>query len=1327
MITDFSHGIRLYPDSNNNTFQNNSVNSNYIGFYFGNSNNNTLSGNQVCNSSSTDVYVSSGSGNTGSNNTCNTASNYKDVGNVDACTFSCTPTGCSCSSCFECTGALDNPLCSEVKLTTDILNYGATCINNPANFSNKIFDCQRHIIDGIDKFDLDYGIYLSGKSNNLIKNCVITDFSHGIRLYPDSNNNTFQNNSVNSNYIGFYFGNSNNNTLSGNQVCNSSSTDVYVLYGSGNTGSNNSCDKTSGWNDVGATSCTYSCPVPPTECNCSSCLECNAKLNNASCDIVFLNTSISNQTGTCINNPENFNNKIFDCQGYTIDGDDSEADYGILLNGKNNNVIENCVIHDFAYGIFLRENSDHNQLNNNTVNSNTDEGIIIQKSSYNNITGNMVNSNSKQGIDVVFYSYHNKIIDNIVKWNGIQGIRISDSSSNILNSNEVCGNTIVQFSGTSNSGDNNTCDTTFNWDDEGTTGCTYRCINCTCSNCSECEDKLNDVSCTTVFLDSEIINHPGTCIDNPENFNNKIFDCQWHVVDGNGTGYGVYINNRDNNTVRNCEISDFVYGIQLESSSNNLISNNNLSSNYQGIYLHGSQNNTLTKNYVITEHSNEFNLVTNGDMEMKGDERPLYWSNSWLSGGGTGTFNSLDAKEGVNALKYDTGSYSLSGDRFSNSKSIYLSRGSYTLSYWSKGSLSSCKLEVRHGTDVIYALPCSQNGTYTKNIGEFNVTTPGSHILEFVVSGLLNAGYFDLVELKGNEGYGIIITSSSNNIFTENVVNSHQNGIYFTSDSNNNNLNNNHICNNTDYDIYDMDANSGSNNTCDTTYHWNDINTTGCTYSCSTPPTESLHNTFTDNIIIDTDYGIYIKDKTGVNITNNRVYNSKIYDIFVVNSQQINGSNNTCETTYNYSDNGANGCAHQPIQKCTSDNNCTGLSNQCNDGKCNLTTGACYKEIKTNGTSCSDGAWCNGNETCQSGVCTAGTPPACNDGQWCNGVETCNEANDSCDQGTPPNCNDNINCTVDSCNEGTVSCIHTPNDGLCSQDAWFDTGNTHWVSTGQCTEKQQKEQEYRNYYCHQTSGCQYTVTSTQWVDNGNTRNKADGTTCDDGQYCTNPDTCTAGTCGGTARNCSDGVACTDDTCDEGNNACVNTPNDSNCPADAWFDTGNTQWVSTGQCTEKQQKEQEYRNYYCHQTSGCQYTVTNTQWVDNGNTRNKADGTTCDDGQYCTNPDTCTAGVCGGTARNCSDGVACTDDSCNESNDQCLHTENNNNCSSNQICNATTHGCQNLSCSPGYYPQNHGCVLNTSYCFSDNNCSGNQICNTTIHACQNLNLYVGVIP
>ena len=64
-----------------------------------------------------------------------------------------------------------------------------------------------------------------------------------------------------------------------------------------------------------------------------------------------------------------------------------------------------------------------------------------------------------------------------------------------------------------------------------------------CSNCSDCEAALQDNGHSEVRLTANINNHTGTCIDNSANFNNKIFDCQGHTIDGDGNGmnYGIFL------------------------------------------------------------------------------------------------------------------------------------------------------------------------------------------------------------------------------------------------------------------------------------------------------------------------------------------------------------------------------------------------------------------------------------------------------------------------------------------------------------------------------------------------------------------------------------------------------------------------------------------------------------------------------------------------------------------------------------------------------------------------------------------------------------------
>lgn len=73
-------------------------------------------------------------------------------------------------------------------------------------------------------------------------------------------------------------------------------------------------------------------------------------------------------------------------------------------------------------------------------------------------------------------------------------------------------------------------------------------------------------------------------------------------------------------------------------------------------------------------------------------------------------------------------------------------------------------------------------------------------------------------------------------------------------------------------------------------------------------------------------------------------------------------------------------------------------------------------------------------DICCQDNCVTGCPACfvdadCDDGTWCNGDEVCNSG--TCGAGTAPDCDDLVDCTDDSCNEGTDSCDNVPNDANC--------------------------------------------------------------------------------------------------------------------------------------------------------------------------------------------------------------------------------------------------------------------------------------------------------
>ena len=67
------------------------------------------------------------------------------------------------------------------------------------------------------------------------------------------------------------------------------------------------------------------------------------------------------------------------------------------------------------------------------------------------------------------------------------------------------------------------------------------------------------------------------------NSSDVVLDCDGATLNGNGSGYGIYLENKSNVTIRNCNVINYEYGIYLDSSSNNSIINNTANLNNYGI------------------------------------------------------------------------------------------------------------------------------------------------------------------------------------------------------------------------------------------------------------------------------------------------------------------------------------------------------------------------------------------------------------------------------------------------------------------------------------------------------------------------------------------------------------------------------------------------------------------------------------------------------------------------------------------------------------------------------------------------------------------------
>ncbi len=157
-----------------------------------------------------------------------------------------------------------------------------------------------------------------------------------------------------------------------------------------------------------------------------------------------------------------------------------------------------------------------------------------------------------------------------------------------------------------------------------------------------------------------------------------------------------------------------------------------------------------------------------------------------------------------------------------------------------------------------------------------------------------------------------------------------------------------------------------------------------------------------------------------------------------------------------------------------------------------------------------------------------------------------------------------------------------------------------------------------------------------------------GATCDDNNPCTASDKCAGGSCLGTAIDCADGITCTDDSCDKAK-GCVHKT--AGC-------------VIGGVCLSAGDVSP------TDACRSCQPGVSSSVWSPDIKLN-------CDDGDPCTQFDSCKQdGTCGGAKLACDDSNLCTLDACT-ANDGCTHApadgsacDDNDPCTVNDVCLAS---------------------------------------------------------
>jgi parallel beta-helix repeat protein len=146
-------------------------------------------------------------------------------------------------------------------------------------------------------------------------------------------------------------------------------------------------------------------------------------------------------------------------------------------SSNHNTLVNNTVNSNGKHGIEV-DYSDFNDITGNNASLNSHTGIVLHWSDCNNIANNTVNSNKDTGIGLGTNDNHNNIINNTANNNQIGLYLSAGLIGNTVNYNTFCNNSVYDiqdFADSSNSGDENTCDLTSNWNDAGTTGCAYSC------------------------------------------------------------------------------------------------------------------------------------------------------------------------------------------------------------------------------------------------------------------------------------------------------------------------------------------------------------------------------------------------------------------------------------------------------------------------------------------------------------------------------------------------------------------------------------------------------------------------------------------------------------------------------------------------------------------------------------------------------------------------------------------------------------------------------------------------------------------------------------
>jgi|GEM_PF-1497047 len=479
----------------------------------------------------------------------------------------------------------------------DAVSCGDTILVD-TNLSSNL-DCGGHgLIMGVDDITLDcngylisrneslndsgepffFGIQLHNISNVTIKNCVIRDFDYGIFLNL-SNNCLLYNNTLSFSEGTILIFSSNLTNVTSNTLTNNNG-GIGILLGESNTILNNTI--INGSAEAIYLVGSHNNSIIGNFINDNS--DDGIVIDESDGNILSYNTISNNDEGIYMRPSSDYNSII---SNTIINGD-----YGVFSFLSTGNKLFNNSIIGNDVGVFF-DTVTNSLIINNTVSNNDDEGIYLESSSHTQIEENTVNNNGL-GIKLIPYSFNNTFSNNTVNYNLRHGLSIDNSSmENKLYGNRVCFNNLQRtiyndiYINGNTLGENNTCDTTYKYNDTNTTGCVNPCVPCG-------EILTSDISLNADLNCSDKDSLEGLIVGT----DSITLDCRGHKIQGKGLYFGIVGLNVSNVTVKKCNVSNFEYGMFFELSSNNTLSNNVVTNNDEGgiILISSSNFNTLTSN-----------------------------------------------------------------------------------------------------------------------------------------------------------------------------------------------------------------------------------------------------------------------------------------------------------------------------------------------------------------------------------------------------------------------------------------------------------------------------------------------------------------------------------------------------------------------------------------------------------------------------------------------------------------------------------------------------------------------------------------------------------